>query len=143
MPLTAESRIVAAEEQLTPLAEVLADEIATLTSLRLRVTTAPARAGDIVLRIDKALVADEQILVLRNREPARTTDGAHTVTIDTKSARLRGQARRGVARGTPGKAGLFQRAARERPGTSLRAARATRSTLPPRILRMSASEWPR
>ena len=37
MPLTAESRIVAGEDQLKPLAEVLADEIATLTGLKLKV----------------------------------------------------------------------------------------------------------
>src|SRR5262245_42394919 len=67
MPLTADSRIVAGEEQLRPLAEVLSGEIALLTGLQLKVTPGPARAGDIVLRIDKALRAGEQILVLRDR----------------------------------------------------------------------------
>ncbi len=81
MPLTAESRIVVGEEQLRPLAAVLADEIATLTELKLEVTTGASRAGDIVLKINPAIKADEQILVLRNREPVRTTDGAHTVTV--------------------------------------------------------------
>ena len=75
-PLTAESRIVIADEELKPLAEVLADEIATLTGLKLKVTADPARAGDIVLKINQAIRAEEQILVLRNREPVRTTDGA-------------------------------------------------------------------
>jgi hypothetical protein len=85
MRLTAESRIVAGEKQLKPLAEVLADEVATLTGLKLEVATGDSRAGDIVLKINKALKADEQILVLRNREPARTTDGAHAVTINEQA----------------------------------------------------------
>src|SRR5438874_306811 len=51
MPLSADSRIVASEAQLRPLAEVLSGEIALLTGLKLKVTTGPSRAGDIVLRI--------------------------------------------------------------------------------------------
>ena len=85
MRLTADSRIVAGEEQLKPLAEVLAGEIALLTGLKLKVTTGPGRAGDIVLKIDKAIQAGEQILVLRNREPVRTTDGAHAIAIDEQA----------------------------------------------------------
>ena len=45
MPLTAESRIVAGEEQLRPLAEVLSDEIAMLTGLKLKVATGPGPGG--------------------------------------------------------------------------------------------------
>jgi hexosaminidase len=82
LPLTADSRIVAGEDQLQPLAEVLSGEIALVTGLKLKVTTGPSRAGDLVLQIDKAIRADEQILVLRNREPVRTTDGAHAIAID-------------------------------------------------------------
>src|SRR5438874_2218009 len=55
MPLAAESRIVATEKQLEPLAEVLAAEIATLTDLKLKVATDAPRAGDIVLTINPAL----------------------------------------------------------------------------------------
>ena len=84
MPITGESRIVADEDQLRPLAEVLADEIATLTGLKLKVATGAARSGDIVLKINKTIKADEQILVLRSREAVRTTDGAHTITIDER-----------------------------------------------------------
>src|SRR4051812_41127005 len=65
MPLTAGSRIVAEQEQLRPLAEVLSAEIALLTGLKLKVASAPARAGDIVLRTDKTVRAAEPILVLR------------------------------------------------------------------------------
>jgi hexosaminidase len=99
MALTAESRVVAGEAQLKPLAEVLADEIATLTGLKLKVTTDPARAGDIVLKITKAIKADEQILVLRNREPVRTTDGAHTITIGGQAV-VEGFDYRATAEGT-------------------------------------------
>jgi hypothetical protein len=85
MQISAESRIVAGEEQLRPLAEVLSGELAFLTGLKLKVATGASRAGDIVLRIDKTIQADEKILTLRQREPARTTDGAHTVVIDEKA----------------------------------------------------------
>jgi hypothetical protein len=99
MPLTAKSRIVATEEQLEPLAEVLADEIAALTGLKLKVATGEARAGDIELKINAGLKADEQILMLRNREPTRTTDGAHTVTIGTRAV-VEGFDYRATAEGT-------------------------------------------
>ena len=85
MQLSADSRIVAGEEQLQPLAEVLSGEIALLTGLKLKVATGPSRAGDIVLRIDKTIRAGEPILVLRNREPVRTTDGAHVIAIDQQA----------------------------------------------------------
>src|SRR5437762_2200069 len=75
--LTAASRIVAGDESLKPLAEVLANEIQTLTGLTLKTATGDIRAGDIFLKLNPALKADEQILMLKNREPVRTTDGAH------------------------------------------------------------------
>jgi hexosaminidase len=85
MPLSTDSRIVAGEERLQPLAEVLSSEIALLTGLNLKVATGPGRAGDIVLQIDKTIRADEPILMLRNREPVRTTDGAHTIAVDQQA----------------------------------------------------------
>ena len=85
MQLTAESRVVAGEEQLRPLAEVLSGEIALLTGLKLKAAKGQGRPGDIVLRIDKEIRADEQILVLRGREPERTTDGAHTIAVDQQA----------------------------------------------------------
>src|SRR4051794_23524339 len=51
MPLAAGSRIVFTEAQLEPLAEVLANDLATLTGLKLKVATDAPRAGDIVLGI--------------------------------------------------------------------------------------------
>jgi hexosaminidase len=83
--LTADSRVVAGEEQLRPLAEIASGEIVRLTGLRLPVATGEGRAGDIVLRIDKTIRAGEPILVLREREPARTTDGAHAIAIDRQA----------------------------------------------------------
>ena len=51
------------------------------------------------MRINKTLKADEQILLLRNREPVRTTDGAHTVTIG-EQAIVEGFDYRATAEGT-------------------------------------------
>jgi hexosaminidase len=52
MTIDAESRIVASDERLQRLAEVLAVEIALATGLSLGVIQGDARAGDIVLKID-------------------------------------------------------------------------------------------
>ncbi|HEY7427649.1 MAG TPA: family 20 glycosylhydrolase, partial [Gemmataceae bacterium] len=81
MKLTVDSRIVAGQEELKPLAEVLSGEIALLTGLKLKVAADADRPGDIVLKIDKTIQADESILVLRNRQPVQTRDGAHVLTI--------------------------------------------------------------
>jgi hexosaminidase len=97
--ITAESRIVASTDSLRPLAEVLADEIAKLTGIRLKVTQEPGRPGDILLKINAALKAGEQILMLRNREPVRTTDGAHTITINDMAV-VEGFDYRATAEGT-------------------------------------------
>ncbi len=99
LPITAASRIVAGEEQLGPLAEVLSDEMARLTGLRLPVTSGPGRAGDIVLKISKTIRAGEPILMVRNRQIVRTTDGAHVITID-EQATVVGFDYRATAEGT-------------------------------------------
>ena len=99
MQLNTGGRIVAGTDQLRPLAEILADEIAKVTGLKLKVTTGQGQAGDVVLKINPSLKADEPILVLRNREPARTTDGAHTITIDEQAV-VEGFDYRAVAEGT-------------------------------------------
>src|SRR5262249_31070491 len=62
MRFSADSRIVAGQKQLRPLAEVLSGEIALVTGLKLKVVAGPGRAGDMVLRIDKAIRAAEPIL---------------------------------------------------------------------------------
>jgi hexosaminidase len=64
---------------------VLSGEIALLSGLKLRVATGLGRTGDIALRIDKTIRAGEKILVLRDRQPVRTTDGAHTIVIDRQA----------------------------------------------------------
>jgi hexosaminidase len=97
--ITADSRIVASTDPLRPLADVLADELAKLTSLRLKVTSGPGQPGDIVLKINPALKAGEPILMLRNREPVRTTDGAHTISVDD-AAVVEGFDYRATAEGT-------------------------------------------
>jgi hexosaminidase len=99
MRVTGESRIVAGDDRLKPLADVLADEIAKLTSLKLRVMSGRGRSGDIVLKINPAINAGEQILMLRNREPVRTTDGAHAVTVDEQAV-VEGFDYRATAEGT-------------------------------------------
>jgi hypothetical protein len=99
MPLTAASRVVAGEKQLRPLAEVLAGEIALLTGLKLEVTDGTSRAGDIVLRIDGKIQAGEPILSLRKRQPTRTTEGAHAITIDQQAV-VTGFDYRATAEGT-------------------------------------------
>jgi hypothetical protein len=45
MRVTGTSRVVAGEDQLRPLAEVLTAEIATVTGLKLQVTSGPGRAA--------------------------------------------------------------------------------------------------
>jgi hexosaminidase len=99
MRLTPDSRIVAGAEQLRPLAELLSGEIALLTGMKLKVTTRPGRTGDIVLRIDKNIRADEPILMVRERELKRTTEGAHAIAID-RQAVVTGYDYRATAEGT-------------------------------------------
>ncbi|HET6248916.1 MAG TPA: family 20 glycosylhydrolase [Tepidisphaeraceae bacterium] len=53
--LNEHARIVAGDPSLTPLAPILADEIASITGIHLETTDGEAQAGDIVLRIDPAL----------------------------------------------------------------------------------------
>jgi len=99
MPLTAASRIVAADATLKGLADILAGEIHLLTGLTLPVAAAPARAGDIVLNLNKSLKADEQILVARPPALVRTTDGAHTLNIGEQAV-VEGFDYRAVAEGS-------------------------------------------
>ena len=65
MRLSSESRIVAGDKRLQPLADVLSGEIALLTGLKLKVTTDEGRAGDIVLRIDSKLRAGERFGLIK------------------------------------------------------------------------------
>jgi Glycosyl hydrolase family 20, catalytic domain/Glycosyl hydrolase family 20, domain 2 len=99
MRLTSESRIVVGDDLLKPLAEVLSHEVAKLTGLKLNVALGAAQPGDIVLKINKLIKAGEPILELRNREPVRTTDGAHTIVI-REQAVIEGFDYRATAEGT-------------------------------------------
>ena len=99
MRLTAASRIVPGDPGLEALAEILAGEIHLLTRMRLPVAAGPARAGDIVLKLNKTIKAGEPILVARPPELVRTTDGAHTLTIDDQAV-VEGFDYRAVAEGT-------------------------------------------
>jgi len=99
MPLTAASRIVSANPGIKPLADILAGEIHLLTGLQLTVTDGPARAGDIVLKIEQSIKADEPILATRPPDLVRTTDGAHTINIDQQAV-VAGFDYRAVAEGT-------------------------------------------
>ena len=82
LPLTSESRVIATDSRLLPLAEILSDELRVLTGFPWREGAEPAQPGDIVLRIDPAIRAGEPILTLRDRQPTRLTDGAHRIQID-------------------------------------------------------------
>src|SRR4051794_14903115 len=97
--VTADARIVVADAALKPLGGVLAGEIGKLTGLTVTVVSDAPRARDIVLRLNPALGAGEPILMLKNREPVRATDGAHTITI-TDRVVVEGFDYRAVAEGT-------------------------------------------
>ena len=99
MPLTAESRIVATEAKLKPLAEILSNEILTLTKLRLAPAEGEARPGDIVLKINPQLRADTEILTVQNRELKKVCDYAHTISITDKAV-VEGWDYRAVCEGT-------------------------------------------
>ena len=99
MPLTAASRIVSANPSIKPLADILAGEIQLLTGLQLTVTDGPARAGDIVLKVEQSIKADEPILAARPPDLVRTTDGAHTINIDQQAV-VAGFDYRALAEGT-------------------------------------------
>src|SRR5262249_134174 len=85
MRLTADSRIVAAQKELGPLAEVLAGEIALLTGLKLKVVSAADQPGDIVLTMNKTIQAGEPILALRNRHLVKSREGAHRLSIGDRA----------------------------------------------------------
>jgi hexosaminidase len=81
LKLTSASRIVAAQKELGPLADILSGEIALLTGLNLTVASGSGRPGDIVLTINKAIQAGEPILAVRKRQLVKTRDGAHRLTV--------------------------------------------------------------
>ncbi|MEI7837250.1 MAG: family 20 glycosylhydrolase, partial [Planctomycetota bacterium] len=99
MPLTAASRIVAADASLKPLAAVLAEDIRQLTGLSLETDTGQGRDGDIVLKIDPELRADADIPAVQGQKIVKTRDFAHTIRVANK-ALVEGWDYRAVAEGT-------------------------------------------
>lgn len=99
MVVTADSRIVVGQDGLKNLGELLSGEIASLTGLKLRVTSGASRPGDIVLKLNKAIRAGNPILAVQNRKLVRTRDGAHQLTI-ADSVLVEGFDYRAVAEGS-------------------------------------------
>ena len=82
LALTSESRIVADDESLLPLAELFAEEIAAVAGKQFKAVSGKPKAGDIVLELDPSL-----------------KDEAHTVAIE-QNATVRGGSYHAVALGT-------------------------------------------
>ncbi|MCY2930384.1 MAG: family 20 glycosylhydrolase [Planctomycetota bacterium] len=99
MPLTAESRIVATDPKLKPLADILADEILLVTKLRPAVVAGEGKAGDIVLTINPKLQADADILTVHGQEVLKTREYAHTIAVTDRVA-IEGWDYRAVCEGT-------------------------------------------
>ena len=103
MPLTAKSRIIAADPSLQPLAAILSDEIGMLTGLRLAVADGAPQPGDILLRINPQLRAGEDILAVQKEggrpTVVRTRDFAHRITV-SDTAVVEGWDYRAVCEGT-------------------------------------------
>ncbi len=125
MALTAQSRIVATDASLLPLARILSTEIALLTRLSLASADGEAKPGDIVLSLNPKLRAGEDILAVQRRDVVKTRDYAHTLEIAATAA-VEGWDYRAVCEGT---ATLLQ-ALQESEG---------RWSLP----KMSVKDWPR
>ena len=99
MPLTAQSRIVVMDPQLETHAAVLAQELWLLTGWKLETVKLDPKPGDIVLKIDAAIRADESILAPSNLQIGRTQDMAHTISITDKAV-VAGWDTRAVCEGT-------------------------------------------
>ncbi len=89
MPLTAATRIVATDPKLMPLARIFSGELLTMTQIRMEPVEGPStgsgqgepKAGDIVLKINPQLRADNEILTVQNREVKKVRDYAHTIEV--------------------------------------------------------------
>lgn len=99
MALTAMSRVVATDPSLEPLAKILADEVALLTGLKLEPAKGAGKSGDIVLKINSKLQADEDIAAVQKQKIVKTRDFAHTITV-TDMAVVEGWDYRAVCEGT-------------------------------------------
>ena len=84
MPLTAQSRIVFTDPSLKPLAEIFSREILAITTIKLQPAEGEPKAGDIVLKINPKLRADNDIIAVQKREVVKTRDLAHTISVTDK-----------------------------------------------------------
>ncbi|MEI6219163.1 MAG: glycoside hydrolase family 20 zincin-like fold domain-containing protein, partial [bacterium] len=85
IPLTSESRIVATDPSLKPLAAILSDEILLITEVKLSTTEDAPKAGDIVLKINPKLRADTDIWTVRGQDVVQVREYAHTITVTDKT----------------------------------------------------------
>lgn len=99
IPLSAEGRIVATEAKLKPLAEIFSREVFLATKLRMAATEGEAKPGDIVLKINPQLRADDEIWTCQNREIKKVRDYAHTIAVTDKAV-VEGWDYRAVCEGT-------------------------------------------
>lgn len=99
LPLTPASRVVAADPGLQPLAAILSGEIYLATGLRLQTAAGGGEAGDIVLKLNPTLRADDDILSVQQQKLVRVRDYAHALNID-RQAVVEGFDYRAVAEGT-------------------------------------------
>ncbi len=81
MPLTEKSRIVVLDPSLEAHAEALQEELWCFTNWKLEIVKANPAAGDIVIKINKDIRADEPILAAQNLKLVRTKDMAHTISV--------------------------------------------------------------
>ena len=87
MSLTSATRIVATDPKLLPLAKIFSGELLTMTLIRMQPVEAKAeeaKAGDIVLKLNPQLRADNEILTVQDREVKRVKDYAHTISVTDK-----------------------------------------------------------
>ncbi|MEI6218342.1 MAG: family 20 glycosylhydrolase, partial [bacterium] len=81
MKLTAATRIVVADPKLSPIAHIFSRELLALTTIKMEVAQGEPRAGDIVLKINPNIRADNDITAVQNRQVVKTRDYAHTIKV--------------------------------------------------------------
>ena len=81
MPLTAQSRIVVTDPRLEPHAAALTDELWMLTDWKLKTVKADPRPGDVVLKVNPKIRADEDILTAKDHKIVYSRDMAHTISV--------------------------------------------------------------
>ncbi len=99
IPLTAENRIVATDPKLKPLADILSDEILLITKLRIAPAEGEPKAGDIVLKINPEIRADEDIWTVKGQDVVQVRDYAHTIAVTDRTV-VEGWDYRAVCEGT-------------------------------------------